>query len=77
MGDLNEWQAFSRRLTKSQRERLKRHECFLCEVRLDQGVCFAIGAPRCSPEEMVKRAANCLNASPRAHIRAAQEEPEA
>lgn len=50
-----------RSLPKPARDRLKRHVCGLCEIRLHRGYCSAIG-DRCSRETMLTRAARCLDA---------------
>ena len=57
-------------LPKPARERLRRHECGLCEIRLHSGFCGAIG-PACTTAEMLKRAAACLRGSKRFDMREA------
>jgi hypothetical protein len=58
-------------LTKPQKRRLARYGCGLCELRLDRtlgGSCGAIFGPRCTIEEINKRAVSCLKASKRPDI---------
>ncbi len=60
-------------LTKPQRNRLKRHVCWMCEQNLDRtiegsyGQCYGIG-PSCSKTTIRDRALSCLKASATPHI---------
>lgn len=56
-------------LPRQARGRLTRHQCWMCEMRLDHGYCGAVG-PRCTDDVMIGRMAACLGASRLPEVRA-------
>ena len=61
MTETREVREIIKSLPKPARDRLKRHVCYLCGIRLDRGFCSAI-YEQCSRETMLTRAARCLDA---------------
>lgn len=61
------WQMDWSKLTKQQKNRLKRHVCWMCEQRLDRNSCSGI-YERCPQDVMDKRAIDCLQHSRKPEI---------
>ena len=47
-------------LTRLQTRFLRGHVCWLCEMPLDRDYCGTIQIPRCPPQVMERRRADCL-----------------